>query len=98
MEISKVRREHDFDGAWKSILEAFEKEIVELLFPEIYEKIAWDLGTESLDNELRDIQKDMFDKFSNEKVISYIIHLKCYKKSIQNYSTPCSFSSNFEED
>ncbi|WP_372445151.1 hypothetical protein [Clostridium estertheticum] len=45
-------KKHDFDAAWKSILEAFEVEIVELLFPEIFNKIDWELGTESLDKEL----------------------------------------------
>ncbi|MDP4178253.1 MAG: hypothetical protein Q8900_07960 [Bacillota bacterium] len=47
-----MARKHDFDGAWKSILEAFEEEIIELLFPEIYEEIAWEKETESLDNVL----------------------------------------------
>ncbi|MCB2357363.1 hypothetical protein [Clostridium estertheticum] len=36
-------KKHDFDAAWKSILEALEVEIVELLFPEIYDKIDWEL-------------------------------------------------------
>lgn len=63
-------KKHDFDAAWKSILEAFEVEIVELLFPEIFDKIAWELGTESLDKELQEIQKEIFDKDSSEKVIS----------------------------
>lgn len=61
---------HDYDEAWKSILEAFEQEVVEVLFPEIYPKIAWEKGTESLDNELKDIQKDIFDKQSSDKIIS----------------------------
>jgi hypothetical protein len=63
-------KKHDFDAAWKSILEAFEVEIVELLFPEIFNNVAWELGTESLDKELQEIQKDIFDKDSSEKVIS----------------------------
>ncbi|GEM_PF-1221711 len=63
-------KKHDFDAAWKSILEAFEVEIVELLFPEIFDKIDWELDTESLDKELLEIQKDIFDKDSSEKVIS----------------------------
>lgn len=63
-------KRHDFDSAWKSILEAFEVEIVELLFPEIYNKINWDFGTETLDNELREIQKDIFDKDRSNKIIS----------------------------
>ncbi|MGV8983307.1 Rpn family recombination-promoting nuclease/putative transposase [Clostridium sp.] len=63
-------KKHDFDAAWKAILEAFEVEIVELLFPEIFNKIAWEFGTESLDKELLEIQKDIFDKDSSEKVIS----------------------------
>jgi len=61
---------HDFDAAWKSILEVFEKEVVELLFPEIFNNIDWELGIESLDSELKEIQKDIFDKYSSEKVIS----------------------------
>ena len=65
-----MAKKHDFDAAWKSILEAFEVEIVELLFPEIFNKIAWELGTESLDKELQEIQKEIFDKDSAEKIIS----------------------------
>jgi hypothetical protein len=65
-----LTKKHDFDAAWKSILEAFEVEIVELLFPEIFNKIAWELGTESLDKDLQEIQKDIFDKDSAEKIIS----------------------------
>ena len=65
-----MAKKHDYDAAWKSILEAFEVEIVELLFPEIFNKIDWNLGTESLDKELQEIQKDIFDKDSSEKVIS----------------------------
>ena len=65
-----MTKKHDFDAAWKSILEAFEVEIVELLFPEIFNKIAWELGTESLDKDLQDIQKDIFDKDSAENIIS----------------------------
>ncbi|WP_309249450.1 hypothetical protein [Clostridium estertheticum] len=48
----------------------FEVEIVELLFPEIFNKIAWELGTESLDKDLQEIQKDIFDKDSAENIIS----------------------------
>ncbi len=51
-----------------NLLEAFEIEIVELLFPEIFDNIAWELGTESLDQELQEIQKDIFDKDSAEKI------------------------------
>lgn len=65
-----MTRKHDFDAAWKSILEAFEMEVVELLFPEIFNEIAWELGTESLDQELQEIQKEIFDKDSAEKIIS----------------------------
>ena len=65
-----MAKKHDFDAAWKAILEAFEVEIVELLFPEIFNKIDWELGTESLDKELQEIQKEIFDKDSSEKVIS----------------------------
>ena len=63
-------KKHDFDAAWKSILEAFEIEVVELLFPEIFDEIAWELGTESLEQELQEIQKEIFDKDSAEKIIS----------------------------
>ena len=63
-------KKHDFDAAWKSILEAFEVEVVELLFPEIYPQIAWELGTESLDLELQEIQSDIFSKDKNHKIIS----------------------------
>ena len=63
-------KKHDFDAAWKTILEAFEVEVVELLFPELYDEIAWEMGTESLDMELKEIQKDIFDKDSAEKIIS----------------------------
>ena len=65
-----MTKKHDFDAAWKSILEAFEVEVVELLFPEIFNKIDWKVGTESLDKELLEIQKDIFDIYSSEKVIS----------------------------
>lgn len=65
-----MAKEHDFDAAWKEILEAFEIEIVELLFPEIFNEIDWNIKTESLDKELQEIQKDMFDKASSEKIIS----------------------------
>ncbi|PRR83077.1 Rpn family recombination-promoting nuclease/putative transposase [Clostridium vincentii] len=65
-----MAKKHDFDAAWKSILEAFEVEIVELLFPEIFSKVDWELGTESLDKDLQEIQKDIFDRDSSEKVIS----------------------------
>ncbi|MCT4606892.1 MAG: Rpn family recombination-promoting nuclease/putative transposase, partial [Marinisporobacter sp.] len=65
-----MAKKHDFDAAWKTILEAFEVEIVELLFPELFDKILWELGTESLDNELKEIQKEIFDKDSSEKIIS----------------------------
>lgn len=65
-----MAKKHDFDAAWKSILEAFEVEIVELLFPEIFKDIAWEFGSDSLDKELQEIQKEIFDKDSSEKVIS----------------------------
>ena len=65
-----MTRKHDFDAAWKSILEAFEIEVVELLFPEIFNEIAWELGTESLDMELQEIQREIFDKDRAEKIIS----------------------------
>ncbi|OAA84806.1 Rpn family recombination-promoting nuclease/putative transposase [Clostridium ljungdahlii] len=65
-----MAKKHDFDAAWKSILEAFEVEIVELLFPEIFKNIAWEYGAESLDKELQEIQREIFDRDSSEKVIS----------------------------
>lgn len=61
---------HDFDSAWKTILEAFEQEVVEVMFPELYIKIDWEKGTESLDQELQEIQKEIFEKQKAEKVIS----------------------------
>lgn len=60
----------DFDAAWKTILEAFEIEMVELLFPEVYPEIDWNLGTESLDNDLREIAREIFDKDSSKTIIS----------------------------
>lgn len=63
-------KKHDYDAAWKTILEAFEEEIVELLFPEIYPKINWEIKSEALDNELLEIQKDIFSKEEAEKIIS----------------------------
>lgn len=63
-------KKHDYDAAWKTILEAFEEEIVELLFPEIYTKINWKIKSETLDNELLEIQKEIFSKEEAEKIIS----------------------------
>lgn len=63
-------KKHDYDAAWKTILEAFEEEIVELLFPEIYNKINWAIRSETLDNELLEIQKEIFSKEEAEKIIS----------------------------
>lgn len=40
------------------------------MFPELYPNIAWEEGIESLEQELIDIQKDIFDKDSAEKIIS----------------------------
>jgi NTP pyrophosphatase (non-canonical NTP hydrolase) len=68
--VNFLKKEHDFDTAWKTILEAFEIEIVELMFPELYREIDWELGIESLDKELVEIQKEIFDKKSSEKIIS----------------------------
>ena len=53
-----------------SLICAFEVEVVEVLFPEIFDDIDWSLGTESLDLELSEIQKEIFDKNSSEKIIS----------------------------
>ena len=69
-DVSNLAKKHDFDAAWKTILEAFEMEVVELLFSEVFNEIAWELGTESLDLELQEIQKEIFDKDSAEKIIS----------------------------
>ena len=74
-----MNRKHDFDAAWKSILEAFEVEVVEILFPEIYDKISWEKGTESLDKELLEIQKEIFHQDASEKIISDKI-IKVYLK------------------
>ncbi|MGM9934906.1 Rpn family recombination-promoting nuclease/putative transposase [uncultured Clostridium sp.] len=65
-----MSKKHDYDAAWKTILEAFEVEVVEVLFPEIFGDIDWDAGTESLDLELAEIQREIFDKDSAEKIIS----------------------------
>ncbi|MGL5330726.1 MAG: Rpn family recombination-promoting nuclease/putative transposase, partial [Peptostreptococcaceae bacterium] len=65
-----MAKKHDYDAAWKTILEAFEEEIVELLFPELYNKINWQIKSEALDNELLEIQKDIFNKEEAEKIIS----------------------------
>ncbi|CDM70010.1 hypothetical protein CM240_2893 [Clostridium bornimense] len=65
-----MTKKHDYDAAWKTILEAFEEEIVELLFPEIYNKINWEIKSEALDNELLEIQKEIFSKEEAEKIIS----------------------------
>lgn len=65
-----MAKKHDYDAAWKTILEAFEEEIVELLFPEIYPKINWEIKSEALDNELLEIQKEIFSKEEAEKIIS----------------------------
>ncbi|HBJ2621897.1 TPA: Rpn family recombination-promoting nuclease/putative transposase [Clostridium botulinum] len=69
-EVYSLSNKHDYDAAWKTILEAFEVEVVEVLFPEIFDEIAWELGTESLDLELQEIQREIFDKDSAEKIIS----------------------------
>jgi predicted transposase/invertase (TIGR01784 family) len=95
--VRKLPKKHDFDAAWKSILEAFEIEIVEMLFPEIFSKVDWNLGTESLNKELQEIQKDIFDKDSSEHIISdKIIKVKLKNKEskilfihveVQSYSS-----------
>ena len=82
-----MAKKHDFDAAWKAILEAFEVEIIELLFPEIFNKIDWTVETESLDKELLEIQKDIFDKDSSEKVISD----KIIKVRLKNKKTKILF-------
>ncbi|WP_286674179.1 hypothetical protein [Clostridium sp. ZBS13] len=42
-------RKPAFMNVFINLLKAFEIEIVELLFPEIFDNIAWELGTESID-------------------------------------------------
>ena len=69
-DVNNLAKKHDFDAAWKTVLEAFEMEVVELMFPEIFNEIAWEMGTESLDLELQEIQKEIFNKDSAEKIIS----------------------------
>ena len=66
-----MAKKHDYDAAWKTILEAFEEEIVELLFPEIYPKINWEIKSEALDNELLEIQKKFLVKKKLKR--SYLI-------------------------
>jgi putative YhgA-like transposase len=68
--VNTLKKIHDFDAAWKTILEAFEREVIEVMFPELYPKIDWEKGTESLEQELQEIQKEIFDKQSTEKIIS----------------------------
>ena len=68
--MSTLSKIHDFDSAWKTILEAFEQEVIEVMFPELYSKIDWEKGTESLEQELQEIQKEIFEKQKAEKVIS----------------------------
>lgn len=41
-----------------------------LNFNEIYEKINWGIEVEGLDNELLEIQKEIFSKEETKKVIS----------------------------
>ena len=69
-DVNNLAKKHDFDAAWKTVLEAFEMEVVELMFPEIFNEIVWEMGTESLDLELQEIQKEIFNKDSAEKIIS----------------------------
>lgn len=49
------------------------------MFPEIYDKISWEKGTESLDKELLEIQKEIFHQDASEKIISDKI-IKVYLK------------------
>ncbi len=85
-------RKPAFINVFINLLEAFEIEIVELLFPEIFDNIAWELGTESLDQELQEIQKDIFDKDSAEKIIKVRLRDKGSKilfihVEVQRYSS-----------
>ncbi len=82
-----MSKKHDYDAAWKTILEAFEVEVVEVLFPEIFDDIDWNLGTESLDLELSEIQREIFDKDSAEKIISD----KIIKVRLKNNSSKILF-------
>ncbi|EDK34325.1 Conserved hypothetical protein [Clostridium kluyveri DSM 555] len=81
-------------------METFEVEIVELLFPELFCEIAWELGTEFLDKELNEIQKEIFDKESSEKIISDKIiktKLKCGRSKILFIHVEVqSYSSGYE--
>ena len=69
-DLSEKAHIHEFTEWMCSLIEAFEVEVVEVLFPEIFNDIDWDAGTESLDLELSEIQREIFDKDSAEKIIS----------------------------
>lgn len=43
---------HDYDGAWKAILDKFFQPFVQLCLPEVYAEIDWSRGYISLDKEL----------------------------------------------
>ena len=57
------------------------------MFPEIFDDIDWTLGTESLDLELSEIQREIFDKDSAEKIISD----KIIKVRLKNNSSKILF-------
>ena len=48
----------DFDSPWKEILEVYFKPFMSLFFPEAHQQIDWEMGYESLENELRQITRD----------------------------------------
>jgi hypothetical protein len=49
---------HDFDVAWKIVLETFFEDFLELFLNKLYCNIDWDKGYVSLEQELQDIFKD----------------------------------------
>lgn len=57
------------------------------MFPVIFDDIDWNLGTESLDLELSEIQREIFDKDSAEKIISD----KIIKVRLKNNSSKILF-------
>jgi hypothetical protein len=58
---------HDFDRAWKMAIETFTKEFIEIAYPEISPIIDWN-SIIDLNEELDDIQKDLFGKQDSKKI------------------------------
>ncbi len=48
----------DFDSPWKEILTEYFEQFIEFFFPEIYQKIDWSRGYQSLDKELHQIIRE----------------------------------------